>query len=104
MEDPLMMPNKTHSIPRTQLGNAFLPFDKLDVWHSFKFSLDTLGNDVDGQEGKDSVRAQPGRGEASSARFDVVMVTHTDEAETTGPHGEPPRLCFYLTALKLSIS
>ena len=68
------------SIPHTQLANAFLPFDKLDVWHSFKFSLDTLGNDVDGQEGRDSVRAQPSRGDASSGRFDV-------DAETTGLHG-----------------
>lgn len=75
------------SIPRTQLANAFLPFDKLDVWHSFKFSLDTLGNDVDGQEGRDSVRAQPSRGDASSGRFDVVVVTYTDDAETTGLHG-----------------
>ncbi|KAG1844153.1 hypothetical protein F4604DRAFT_1884476 [Suillus subluteus] len=74
------------SIPRTQVGNAFLPFDKLDVWHSFKFSLDTLGNDVDGQKGIDLVRAQPGRGK-SPGRFDVVVVTHNDGAESTGLHG-----------------
>ncbi|KAG1834650.1 hypothetical protein F4604DRAFT_1944865 [Suillus subluteus] len=77
------------SIPRTQVGNAFLPFDKLDVWHSFKFSLDTLGNDVDGQKGIDLVRAQPGRGK-SPGRFDVVVVTHNDGAESTGLHGAPP--------------
>ncbi|KAG1732830.1 hypothetical protein EDB19DRAFT_1896693 [Suillus lakei] len=74
------------SIPHTQVSNAFLPFNKLDVWHSFKFSLDTLGNDVDGQKGIDLVRAQPGRGE-SPGRFDVVMVTHMDGAESTGLHG-----------------
>jgi len=50
------------AIPRIQLPHARLPFDRLDVWHTFKFSLDTLGNDVDGQEGIDSVRAKPGKG------------------------------------------
>ncbi|KAG2092950.1 uncharacterized protein F5147DRAFT_585707 [Suillus discolor] len=74
------------SIHCTQLGNAFLPFDQLDVWYSFKFSLDTLGNDIDGQKGIDLVRAQPGRGE-SPGRFDVVVVAHKDGAESTGLHG-----------------
>jgi len=83
------------TILHSQLPYTLLPFDKLDVWHSCKFSLDTLGNDVDGKEEMDSIRAQPGRGggrgdsEASTGRFDVVVVAHTDQAESTGLHGEP---------------
>ena len=36
-------------ISHAQLPNAQLPFDKIDVWHSCKFPLDILGNDVNGQ-------------------------------------------------------
>ena len=70
------------SIPRSQLANAQLPFDRLDVWHTCKFSLDVLGNDVDGEEGVDAVKAKPGRVE--EAWFDTVLVAHQDLAETTG--------------------
>ena len=73
------------SIPRSQLANAQLPFDRLDVWHTCKFSLDVLGNDVDGEEGVDAVKAKPGR--AGEARFDTVLVAHQDLAETTGLQG-----------------
>lgn len=59
-----------------------VPFDRLDVWHSCKFSLDVLGNDVDGQEEVDAVRVKPGR--EGEARFDTVLVAHTNIAETTG--------------------
>ncbi|KAG1892510.1 hypothetical protein F4604DRAFT_1875833 [Suillus subluteus] len=64
------------AISRIQLPHACLPFHQLDVWHTFKFSLDTLGNDVDGQEEIDSVRAKPGKGRAEDY-----------EAESTGLHG-----------------
>ncbi|KAG1731859.1 uncharacterized protein EDB91DRAFT_1238880 [Suillus paluster] len=71
-----------------------LPFHQLDVWHTFKFSLDTLGNDVDGQEEIDSVRAKPGKGRAEDVgdgRFDVVVVAQSDEAESTGLHVAWPK-------------
>ncbi|KAF9226844.1 hypothetical protein BS17DRAFT_794275 [Gyrodon lividus] len=50
----LMPPGET--IPRAQIAHATLPFDRLDVWHSCKFALDILGNDVDGWEGADAVK------------------------------------------------
>ncbi|KAG1771393.1 hypothetical protein EV702DRAFT_1181468 [Suillus placidus] len=76
-----------------RLPHARLPFHQLDVWHTFKFSLDTLGNDVDGQEEIDSVRAKPGKGRAGNVgdgRFDVVVVVQSDEAESTGLHDALP--------------
>lgn len=82
----LMPPGQ--SIPRTQLAQAHLPFDSLDVWHSCKFSLDVLGNDVDGQEGRDAVKAKPERtGGTRGGRFDVVAVANTAEAQSTGLKG-----------------
>ena len=73
------------SIPQSQLADAQLPFDRLDVWHTCKFSLDVLKNDVDGEEGIDAVKAKPGR--AGEARFNTVLVAHQDLAETTGLQG-----------------
>jgi hypothetical protein len=80
------------AISHIQLPHARLPFNALDVWHTFKFSLDTLGNDIDGQEGIDSVRAKPakGRGNVGDGRFDVVVVAQSDEAESTGLEGAFP--------------
>jgi hypothetical protein len=84
------------SIPHAQLANAQLPFDKLDVWHTCKLSLDVLGNDVDGAEGVDVVKAKPGR--VGEARFDTVLVAHRDDAETTGLKG-----MWLTTSLVLSV-
>ena len=52
---------RREAIPCIQLPHAHLPFDHLDVWHTFKFSLDTLGNDVDGQEKIDSSGLSQGK-------------------------------------------
>jgi hypothetical protein len=49
-------------IPRNPLPLMILPFHKVNVWHAFKFPWDSLGNDVDGKEEFDAVKAQPGRG------------------------------------------
>ena len=76
-------------VTRAQLPNAQLPFDKVDVWHSFKFPLDTLGNDVDGQESLDAVKAKPSS--EGDARFGTVIVAHSEGAETTGLKG---MICF----------
>ncbi|KAG1756201.1 uncharacterized protein EDB91DRAFT_1233081 [Suillus paluster] len=54
----------------------------------------TLGNDIDGQKG---------RGE-SSGRFDVVVVTHKDGAESTGLHVWPKHHFAYVEWLTVSRS
>jgi len=79
----LLPPAET--ISHAQLPNAQLPFDRVDVWHSCKFPLDILGNDVDGQEGLDAVKTKTGN--KGDARFDTVLVAHSDNAETTGLRG-----------------
>lgn len=70
-------------LSRLQVPYAHLPFHKVDVWHTCKFALDVLGNDVDGQEGVDSIKAKPGR-------FDIVAVAYRGDAESTGLQGELP--------------
>ncbi|KAJ8584577.1 hypothetical protein M405DRAFT_746773 [Rhizopogon salebrosus TDB-379] len=70
-------------IPRNQLPLTILPFQKLNVWHAFKFPWDSLGNDVDDKEELDAVKAQPGRGSDVQARFDMVVVSDTDDAGNT---------------------
>ena len=73
------------ALSRAQLANARLPFERVDVWHFCKFTLDVLGNDVDGKEGVDAVKAKPGK--EGEARFDTVLVAHRETAETTGLEG-----------------
>ena len=72
------------TISHAQLSNAQLPFERVDVWYSCKFSLDILGNDVDGQEGLDAVKAKAGEG---GARFDTILVAYSDDAEISGLKG-----------------
>lgn len=69
------------TLSRAEIPYAQLPFDKLDVWHTCKFALDILGNDVDGQEEIDSIKAKPGR-------FDTVAVAYQEDAESTGLQGK----------------
>lgn len=78
--------SRGEAIPRQQLSSAVLPFQTLNVWHSFKFGLDSLGNDVDGGGGMDGLKAQPGD-QNHTARFDTVLVAHTDIAQSTGLEG-----------------
>jgi hypothetical protein len=68
-------------LSRAEIPYAHIPFDKVDVWHSCKFALDVLGNDIDGEEGVDSIKAKPGR-------FDTVAVAYHSDAESTGLQGE----------------
>lgn len=79
----LMPPGQ--SIPQAQVSHANLPFDSLDIWHTCKFGLDVLGNDIDGQEGIDAVKSKPERG---GGRFDVVAVANTLVARATGLEGK----------------
>lgn len=57
-----------------------LPFNRLDVFHQFKFHPTGL---QDGDEERDTVKAVP-KIQKSPARFDTVVVLHTNEAESTG--------------------
>jgi len=88
---------KPDALPRANISSAQLPFDKVDVWHSFKFGRNILGNDVDSTEEKDWVRAKPARqrGQRAGERFDTVVVSHTDEAQDTGMRG---KCCFFTLA------
>ena len=79
------------AIPRSQVAYARLPFDRVDVWHTCKFTLDTLGNDIDATGETDVVKAKPSR---AGGRFDVVIVANTDIARATGLEGEP-EVCYY---------
>ncbi|KAI1785454.1 hypothetical protein LXA43DRAFT_976229 [Ganoderma leucocontextum] len=60
-----------------------LPFNALDVYHQLKFNPEALEDD---EEENDVVKAIPAFG-PHSARFDTVVVLHTDEAESTGLRG-----------------
>jgi len=66
------------------------------VWHGFKFGRNILGNDVKSTEEKDWVRAKPARQQGlGGERFDTVVVSHTDEAQSTGMKG---KRCFFSLA------
>ncbi|EGO28303.1 hypothetical protein SERLADRAFT_405898 [Serpula lacrymans var. lacrymans S7.9] len=76
--------DRGNTIPQVAL--AQLPFDQLNIWHSFKFVLDSLGNDISSIQNMDGIEVKPGkRGE--EGRFDTVIVVHTDEAEATALQG-----------------
>jgi hypothetical protein len=80
--------DRSQTIPRSQLQYIQLPFDKVPVWHGFKFGLDTLGNDVDGKEDRDAVKARPRRGREGKERLDTVVVSYSSDAESTGLQGK----------------
>ncbi|KAG2035965.1 hypothetical protein BDR03DRAFT_934627 [Suillus americanus] len=82
------------AIPRSQLHSTQLPFDNISVWHAFEFGRDTLGNNIDGSQELDAVKAKPRRGIDGIDRFDTVLVAHTSQAESTGLQGmKIGRLC-----------
>ena len=58
-----------------------LPFQRIDVCHSFKFSREGL---LDDTQERDWVRASP----VDSGRFDTVVVLTGVEAESTGLDGK----------------
>ena len=85
------------AIPHAQLQYADLGLglDQLDVWHSYKLQMDDLGNDVDGEEGKETIKAKPGE----KGKFDMVVVAHSAAAETTGLQGGVTPIMFGLICL-----
>lgn len=78
---------KRDKLPHSNIPSAFLSFDKVDVWHSFKFGRDTLGNNAELKEENDWVRAKPAT-QKGAGRFDTVLVAYTNDAESTGMKGE----------------
>jgi hypothetical protein len=77
-----------HPHPRTALHTMDLPFSHIDIYHGFKFCLDSLGNDVDfDQEEADTVKAKPSMN-GKPARFDTVVVMNTPDCESTGLEGK----------------
>ena len=57
--------------------------------------MDDLRNDVDGEEGKETIKAKPGE----KGRFDMVVVAHSAAAETTGLQGGVTPIMFGLISL-----
>jgi hypothetical protein len=78
-----------HSHSRGQLRNMDLPFSHIDIYHGFKFCLESLGNDVDFDqlEEADFVKAQPPISH-KAGRFDTVVVMDDPDCESTGLTGE----------------
>jgi len=46
--------------------------------------MDELGNNIDGEGGKETIKAKPG----DSGQLDMVVVAHSAAAESTGLPGE----------------
>lgn len=55
----------------TQLANIQL---SINVWHSCKFAIDVLSNNIDGKKGVDVVKTKPGKN--GKARFNTIRVRH----------------------------
>ncbi|KAI6043240.1 hypothetical protein EDC04DRAFT_2866370 [Pisolithus marmoratus] len=93
---PIQMIEELHSMPHFSRDlkyflSSLLPpwtsnhscLDILDAWHSYKLKMDKLGNNVDVQEGVETIKAKPGDG----GRFNNVVVAHSTTAESTGLQG-----------------
>ncbi|KAG0698801.1 hypothetical protein DFH29DRAFT_785561, partial [Suillus ampliporus] len=64
-----------------------LPLSHIDIYHGFKFCLDSLGNDVDfDYEESDTVKAKPPMG-GKAGHFDTVVVMDGSNCESTGLQG-----------------
>lgn len=72
-----------------QLRYTNLPFSHIDIYHRFKFCLDSLGNDVDfdQMEEVDIIKAQPPISQ-KAGHFDTVVVMVDLDCECTGLKGE----------------
>ncbi|KIK78151.1 hypothetical protein PAXRUDRAFT_164755 [Paxillus rubicundulus Ve08.2h10] len=86
----------TQSWTRGELQGIEIPFQTLDIYHSFKFALEELGVDSEEDQskaGQDSVKARPSVGK-QPACFDTVIVMNTSECESTGVKGDLFSLLF----------
>jgi len=78
-----------------RLRQASLPFNSLDIYHGFRFSLSSLEDDIDvGDEETDSVKAKPRTTGGSPSRFDTVVVMVSDECQSTGLQGKCSLILF----------
>jgi hypothetical protein len=86
-------------LERRKLEVTSLPFERLNVYHGFKFPLEDIGEDrKEGDEERDWVRARPAaRGQTE--RFDTVVAMVDPQSESTGLEGE---FSFLLVFLDLS--
>ncbi|KAG1894244.1 uncharacterized protein F5891DRAFT_1130999 [Suillus fuscotomentosus] len=87
--------NKREECPQmTSLEMTQLPFDKLDIYHGFKFVLEELGEDeVDSSRQTDWIKACPKtHGSHGQKHFDTVVAMRTDECQATGVQGKIGRL------------
>ncbi|KAH9833134.1 uncharacterized protein C8Q71DRAFT_713152 [Rhodofomes roseus] len=69
----------------SDLAQTFLPFERVDIYHQFKFKPIELS---DGREELDAVKAIPAHPtKHQKARFDTVIVLDKGDAESTGVIG-----------------
>ena len=90
-----LTPNPTSSSRTAHLHS--LPFQRLDVFHTFKFHPPSLEDD---EEACDVIKAAPAT-KNRAARFDTAIILHSDKAESTGVYGV---LRCYFMPLNLSYS
>ncbi|KAH9916351.1 uncharacterized protein B0H18DRAFT_884910 [Fomitopsis serialis] len=75
----------TLRLNRQEFARTYLPFDRVDVYHKFRFKPCALS---DGKEEEDVVKAVPGAIRLGRKnRFDTVIVLENEEAESTGVRG-----------------
>ncbi|KAH9912826.1 uncharacterized protein B0H18DRAFT_889166 [Fomitopsis serialis] len=73
-------------LSRRNLEQTWLPFDRVDVYHRFRFKRYEL---LDGKEDFDEVKAVPGATrQGRKNRFDTVVALQNEEAESTGVRGD----------------
>lgn len=77
----MLKPNSTRA-DVVYASSQSLPFQQVDVFHTFKFSRQLL--EEGGPEQRDVVKASPNGG----GRFDTVVVLTTDTAESVGLAGK----------------
>jgi hypothetical protein len=93
------------ALNRNRLEMTQLPFDKLDVYHGFKFAPEELAEEEGETEaGRDWMRARPKQKGGGQERFDTVVVMRSEECEATRVQGKrhniiQPRLLFHLATL-----
>ena len=65
-------------------ATSYLPFSRLDVFHTLKFSTISLTDDI---AERDVIKARPAIG-SEPARFDTAIILQGDDAEATGVQGK----------------
>lgn len=74
---------ESRRLNREGLQRTSLPFDRLDVYHKFKFNPAALSDE---QPVSETVKAMP-KSTKHEARFDTVIVLDSKDAESTGVRG-----------------